>query len=102
MSKITESARGEQCLIRIPGVCNRQDETTVACHEPCGSGLSMKWPDTEIAYGCNACHDEIDGRTRYKPQGHAVYTLNDLLMMFYQGARRTRQKLIDKGLLVMP
>jgi hypothetical protein len=102
MSKITESARGEQCLIRIPGVCNRQDETTVACHEPCGSGLSMKWPDTEIAYGCSACHDEIDGRTRYKPQGHAVYTLNDLLMMFYQGARRTRQKLIDKGLLVMP
>jgi hypothetical protein len=99
MSKITESAKGEQCLIRIPGVCNRQDETTVACHEPCGSGLSMKWPDTEIAYGCSACHDEIDGRTKYKVADHPVYRLDDLMIMFYQGARRTRAKLIDKDLL---
>jgi hypothetical protein len=99
MSKITESAQGEQCLVRIPGVCNRDDRTTVACHEPCGSGLSIKWPDTEIAYGCSACHDEIDNRTRYKVDGHAVYTLDDVMIMFYQGARRTRQKLIDKELI---
>lgn len=101
MSKITDSARNEDCLIRIPGVCNRRVETTVACHEPCGSGLSTKWPDTEIAYGCSSCHDEIDGRTRYKPNGHVVYTLDDLMLMFYQGARRTRQKLIEKGLIKM-
>jgi hypothetical protein len=99
MSKITESAEGEQCLIRIPGVCNRLDSTTVACHEPCGSGLAMKYPDTEIAYGCSACHDEIDGRTRYQPQGHPLYTLDELMIMFYQGSRRTRLKLLEKELI---
>ncbi len=99
MSKITKSARGEQCLIRIPGVCNRDETTTVACHEPAGSGLSFKWPDCEVAYGCSSCHDEIDRRTTYKVDGHAVYALDDLLLMFYQGARRTRAKLIDKDLL---
>ena len=99
MSKITDSARNEDCLIRIPGVCNRRNETTVACHEPCGSGLSIKWPDTEIAYGCSSCHDEIDGRTKYKPNGHCIYTLDELMIMFYQGARRTRLKLIEKELI---
>jgi hypothetical protein len=101
MSKITDSARGEDCLIRIPGVCNRNPETTVACHEPCGSGMAMKWPDTEIAYGCSACHDEIDGRTKYKPNGHPIYTLDDLQLMFYQGSRRTRLKLLEKELITI-
>lgn len=99
MSKITDSARGENCLIRIPGVCNRDDKTTVACHEPAGSGLSMKWPDTEIAYGCSSCHDEVDGRTTWKPNGHAHYTREELLLMFFQGSRRTRIKLIEKELI---
>ena len=99
MSKITDSARGEQCLIRIPGVCNRRDETTVACHEPAGSGLATKYPDTEIAYGCSSCHDEIDGRTTWKPAGHRHYTPSEILIMFYQGSRRTRLKLLEKELI---
>ncbi len=99
MSKISESARMQDCLIRIPGVCNRNPETTVLCHEPAGSGLALKYPDTEAAYGCSACHDEIDGRTRYKPKGYILYTPDELLIMFYQGARRTRIKLIEKELI---
>jgi hypothetical protein len=99
MSKITDSARGEQCLIRIPGVCNRDDATTVFCHEPSGSGLSMKWPDTEGAYGCSACHDEIDGRTRYKNNGNPVYLRDSLMLSYYQAARRTRIILLEKELI---
>ena len=99
MSKITDSARGENCLIRIPGVCNRDDKTTVACHEPAGSGMGDKWPDTEIAYGCSSCHDEVDGRTTYKPNGHQMYTREELLLMFFQGSRRTRLKLLEKELI---
>jgi len=99
MSKITDSARGEQCLIRIIGVCNRDDSTTVACHEPAGSGLATKYPDTEIAYGCSACHDEVDGRTRYKNNGNPVYTRDSIMLSFYQGARRTRIILIEKELI---
>ena len=99
MSKITDSARGEDCLIRIIGVCNRDPATTVACHEPAGSGLACKYPDTEIAYGCSACHDEVDGRTRYKNNGNPVYTRDSIMLSFYQGARRTRIILIEKELI---
>ena len=30
MSKITQSARGERCQIRFPGICNHDPETTVS------------------------------------------------------------------------
>lgn len=97
MSKITDSARGEQCLIRIPGVCNRDDTTTVFCHEPSGSGLSIKWPDTEGAYGCSDCHDLIDWRV--PPPAEKLYSRQDILVMYYEGARRTRIKLLEKELI---
>ena len=99
MSKITDSARDEPCTIRIIGVCNRMNETTVFCHEPAGSGLAIKYPDTEGAYGCSACHDEVDGRTRYKNNGNPVYTRDSIMLSFYQGARRTRIILIEKELI---
>lgn len=99
MSKITKSAKGEECQFRIPGVCNRNPETTVFCHEPNGSGLGMKWPDTEGGYGCSACHDEIDGRTRYKRGSWVIYGKDEIKIMFYEGARRTRIILLEKGLI---
>lgn len=98
MSKISDSARMEDCLIRIPGVCNRDPETTVLCHEN-GGGWSMKYPDSEAAYGCSSCHDEVDSRTHYKHDGHRVYTDDEVALMFYQGQRRTRIKLIEKELI---
>ncbi|TFH41640.1 MAG: DUF1364 family protein [Lysobacterales bacterium] len=98
MTKITESARGEECQFRIPGVCNRNPETTVFCHDS-GAGFGIKWADTEGGYGCSACHDLIDGRSKYKHNGHLVYTPDDIELMFYQGCRRTRQILIKKGLI---
>lgn len=101
MSKITDSAKGEQCQIRIPGVCNRRDETTVFCHDPNGSGWSIKYPDSEGAYGCSSCHDVVDGRVQYKHEGHLVYTPDEIALMFYQGARRTRLKLIHKELMIL-
>ena len=104
MSKITESAQGEKCQFRIPGVCNFNTDTTVFCHEN-GSGLGTKWPDTEGGYGCSACHDLIDGRSTYKwddvhgRESEDVYTRLQIMAMFYEGARRTRLILIEKGLI---
>ena len=47
MSKITQSARGERCQIRFPGICNHDPETTVFAHYRlagyCGTGI--KPPD---------------------------------------------------------
>ncbi len=97
MSKITESARGQECQIRLFKVCNFDRDTTVFCHEPGGSGMGTKWPDSEGAYGCSDCHDVIDMRVA-RP---AHLEWHEILLAFYEGARRTRIKLIEQDLITL-
>ncbi|WP_064596138.1 nuclease domain-containing protein [Pseudomonas sp. DR 5-09] len=61
--KLRNSARGQDCTVRMPGTCNHNLETTVLAHLPCGQkGMRMKGFDTVAVYACSACHDVIDGR----------------------------------------
>lgn len=66
MSKLRKEARGRDCQIRIPGFCNFNSETTVLTHYrmagTCGTGI--KPDDVQAAWGCSACHDACDGRTK--------------------------------------
>lgn len=64
MSKIRKAARGEPCLMRIPGVCNGNPETTVLAHirGSGNAGKGMKPPDVSGVFACSACHDVIDRR----------------------------------------
>lgn len=66
MSWITELARGQQCQIRLEGICNFNCETTVAAHfRLIGvTGLGYKDPDLDLlaAWSCSNCHDAIDRR----------------------------------------
>lgn len=99
MSLITQSARGEQCQIRIPGVCNHNPETVVFCHangSAAGKGIGMKSPDILGAYGCSACHAVVD---RLVPLPKHL-TRDDVKLMFYEGHARTVLRLIEKGLIV--
>ena len=67
MSKIRESARGETCSLRIPGVCNSDPATTVFCHlGKKGEATNKRNGDEAMngVYGCNRCHDAIDFRSR--------------------------------------
>ena len=59
-------AKGQPCMIRVPGVCNRNPETTVLAHYRLGGtcGTGMKPPDMLGAWACSACHDAVDGRVR--------------------------------------
>ena len=64
-TKLRASARGQDCTLRMPGVCNRNPETTVLAHLPCGQkGMGMKSPDLMAVFACSACHDRLDGRTK--------------------------------------
>lgn len=95
---IRRSARGEECEIRIPGVCNRNQETVVLCHSnqlADGKGMGLKAPDTAAAYGCSACHDVLDGRAP-RP---AWMTIEQLLALFAVAVVMTHKKLKEKGLL---
>ena len=92
MSKITKSAKGEDCQVRIPGVCNFDPSTTIPAHRN-GGGVAMKVHDIFTAYCCSACHDVVDGRVKTE------YTHEEILIWFYEGIFRTQEKVIKKGLI---
>lgn len=92
MSKLTESARGRECQIRIPDICNRDDSTTVLCHLG-GAGMGMKHDDRHAAFGCSDCHNAVDGRIK------TDYP-NTLLKLFHlEGVIRTQKIWIKEGLM---
>lgn len=94
MSKLTKAARGRECQIRIPGVCNGNPETTVLAHYrlagTCGTGLKPN--DEQAAWGCSACHDECDRRTRHIESDTAR-------LCHAEGVMRTQQILRGEGKL---
>lgn len=92
--KLRDSARGEQCTLRIPGVCCGDPETVVLCHLPYGGrGMGTKCPDTHAAYGCHACHDAIDGRDGY------LVLPEERLECCLRGLAETQQRMVEKGLI---
>jgi hypothetical protein len=98
MTPIRKSAKGEECTVRLPWVCNYNPETTVLAHSNAladGKGMGLKAPDTQAAYCCSACHDVVDGRA---PRPAA---LNYELMMacFTEGIAQTQRILKRKGLM---
>lgn len=98
MSKITESARGEECTIRIPGVCNYDPATTVWAHSNRGSdgkGMGLKSKDENGAYACWACHATYD-RQKKRP---ANISLEQVEEMFSIAMRVSRLILARKGLV---
>jgi uncharacterized CHY-type Zn-finger protein len=61
MSRLRQSACGQECTLRIPGVCCGDRSTTVLAHLKTG-GMSRKCPDTAAVYACVKCHDLLDRR----------------------------------------
>lgn len=65
--KLRDFARGQDCTLRISGVCNFNPETTVLAHLPCGhKGVGMKSPDQMAVHACSNCHAFIDGPRRWE------------------------------------
>lgn len=90
-NKFTKSAKGKECQIRIPGVCNRNETTTVLCHLNGGGGT--KHLDIHGSYGCSACHDVVDGRVSSNYDGM------DIKFMHYEGMVRTQNIMVRDGIL---
>ncbi len=88
--KITNSARGQECLVRSK-LCNQDSSTTVFAHLG-GAGMATKHSDILGCYACSDCHRLIDGDYQgYSPA--AVQTME------YEAIFRTQQKLLDDGVL---
>lgn len=88
------SAKGENCTLSIPGVCNYDPDTVVFCHHNDGTGGSNKFTGPLTGgYGCYSCHQIIDGRddkTWHKP---------DIEFFKRRSMIRTINRLIEKGLV---
>jgi len=85
-TKIRQSARMQECTVRIPGVCNHNPETTVLAH--LGSGTAKRGDDTNAVYACSDCHDAIDRRSKVFLSDNPVE--QELL-------RRDREYFIDRA-----
>ena len=97
MSRITDSAKGKECQVRIPGVCSGDNSTVVWAHAiglASGRGLGIKSPDLLGAYACQKCHDAYD--RRIKPYGILYHNVKEC---FYEGHLRSLVILIDEGLV---
>jgi len=92
MSKLRKSARDRECQVRLIGICNRDDSTTVLAHLG-GGGMGMKKHDIFGSFCCSSCHDAIDGRTKY------FGSKSDLELAHRQGVERTQQIWLDQGLI---
>lgn len=64
---LRKEAKGRDCQVRLPGICNFNPETTVLAHYRMAglNGAGMKPDDIFGAWCCHACHDECDRRTRH-------------------------------------
>ncbi len=93
MSHLTQSARNQDCQIRLHKICNGNPETTVLAHLP-GGGVGGKVSDIHGAYACSACHDEVDGRAMNFEEGRPR-----LMCYFYEGVIRTQTLMLEAGLI---
>lgn len=95
---IRDSARGEDCLVRIPGACSGNPEHTIWSHAPLGAagkGSSIKALDVCGAYACTACDAVVDGQ-RKAPDG---MTHLQVMLAWHEGHMRSLVRLRQKGLL---
>jgi hypothetical protein len=88
-------AKGQDCMIRVPEVCNFNPETTVGCHYRLSglNGISMKPDDLFLAWGCSACHDVCDGRQNTK------YSHSCIRQWHAEGVLRTQAELLKRGII---
>ncbi len=71
MTDLRKLARGKDCMLRIPLVCNHDRETTVLAHVRRGFyGMGTKPVDWCGVWACSACHDVYDERSKL-PLGFA-------------------------------
>lgn len=96
MRDLRKLAKGRECQIRIPGVCNGNNETVVLCHihkPSISGGTGLKANDLLAAWGCSACHDVVDMRVV------GDISDDDVLISFFEAIFRTQSKLIDEGII---
>lgn len=92
---LRKAARGRECQVRLPGICNGDPETVVLAHYRLAglSGMGMKSPDLVASFACSACHDAIDRRA------HTDLERDYVRLAHAEGVFRTQAILAREGVL---
>lgn len=93
MSKLRDIARGQPCMIRIPGLCSYNCEETVLAHFRMDCGMGMKPLDICGSWACATCHSIVDGQIK------SIFSRDELDLMHLQGMYRTINALHKQGKL---
>ena len=89
---LRNSAKGQNCTMRIPGVCNYDTETTALAHCPLKQkGMALKSSDYWAAFACSDCHDAMDN--------HRVENADAIWL---QAINETWGVWVEEGLIVTP
>lgn len=83
-------AQGQPCMVRLPGHCNRNPDTTVLAHYRLAgyAGMGQKPDDWSFgAWACSSCHDACDGRVDTEHDRAAIR------LAHAEGCLRTQAKL---------
>lgn len=98
-SLIMSAADGQPCSLRLPGICNHNNATTVTAHLPgIGKSVASKVSDLHTAFACGACHDAIDRWTWEKKGLTAAMVLDAML----RGHAETQARLVGMGIIIVP
>ena len=95
--KILRHAKGQECQMKLPGVCNGNPETVVAAHSNSfddGKGMGTKSHDLFVAYLCDSCHSAYDGQRKVPWMDR--YHIEEA---FYRAMRKTLLILVRDGVL---
>lgn len=93
--KITQSANGQTCTLRLDG-CLGGTETTVWAHSPYsedGKGGAQKADDIFGCYACQHCHDLLDKRKYIDIDDEFIRD------RFHSAMKVSIRRLIDLGIL---
>jgi hypothetical protein len=95
MNKLRESARGQDCMIRLPSVCTHDPDTTVLAHfRMMGDGMGRKPVDSRGAFACSACHDAVDSRMAIEGMNRG-----EVRLAHAEGVFRTQDWWITHGMM---
>lgn len=88
MANLRKLAKGQQCQVRIEGVCNFNPETTVLAHLRMAgiTGAGMKANDLLGAWCCSACHSATESSPELRKE-------------FLEGMARTQNELVKMGVI---
>jgi len=99
VSQITESARGEDCQVRLPGICSFDPAKTIwshCRHGSAGRGKAIKAIDLAGAYACTSCDAAYDQMLGARQAG---LTREQIDLDWFHGHMRSLVILKNKGLI---